>query len=122
MAQPNAGLVAAWTVLGLGPGATRAEITRAYRLRARDIHPDVSGERDSGARFDELVTAYRQAIESLGDPNTTVAPVPERKGPRPVPSPPASAAVADLWTTSWHADEWLLFVGPATVSPIPRRR
>lgn len=122
MAQAKADLVAAWTVLGLGPGATRPEITRAYRLRARAIHPDVSGAHDSAARFAELVAAYRRAIESLDHPKTPVEPVPERKRPRPAPGPSAFAAVEDPAQTSWHTDGWLLFVGPAIVSPIPNPR
>ena len=123
MAQPSAALVAAWTVLGLGPGATRPEITRAYRLRARSIHPDVSAAHDSAARFAELAAAYRQAIGSLDDPNIPVEPVPERKRPRSAPGPSAYITVANpAQTASPHTDGWLLFVGPATVSPIPRPR
>jgi curved DNA-binding protein CbpA len=122
MAQPSAALIAAWTVLGLGPGATRPEITRAYRLRARSIHPDVSSAHDSAARFAELAAAYRQAIDALDDPNTPVEPAPERKRPR-SPGRSAYAVVAEpAQTASWHTDGWLLFVGPATVSPITRPR
>jgi hypothetical protein len=31
-------------VLGVERGATRMEIQRAFRARAREVHPDVSGE------------------------------------------------------------------------------
>ena len=32
-----------YAVLGVEPGATRAEIRRAYRRRALEVHPDVAG-------------------------------------------------------------------------------
>jgi len=47
----------AWAVLGLSPGASRAEIKRAYRRLSRLFHPDASpGE--GGERFIELRAAY----------------------------------------------------------------
>lgn len=48
-----------YQVLGLTHGASPAEITRAYRLRARTWHPDVRpGDPDAAAQFRALSDAY----------------------------------------------------------------
>lgn len=47
-------------LLGVEPGATRAEIRRAYRRRAMEVHPDVSG---TGTTAD--MAALNQAREEL---------------------------------------------------------
>jgi curved DNA-binding protein CbpA len=54
-----------YQVLGVGPAASREEITRAWRQRARAEHPDVR-PRDAAApaRFRALAEAYGV----LGDP------------------------------------------------------
>lgn len=44
-----------YLVLGLRPGATLDEIRSAYRLRARDTHPDHGGDPDD---FAEVTDAY----------------------------------------------------------------
>ena len=46
-----------WSVLGLAPGAPRAEVKRAYRRLSRAFHPDASPG-DDGSRFRELQQAY----------------------------------------------------------------
>jgi DnaJ-like protein/uncharacterized protein DUF3592 len=53
-------------MLGLEPGATEDEIARAYRLLAKELHPDVAPPVDGGDRFKELTRAY----EVLGNPRT----------------------------------------------------
>lgn len=50
-----------YLVLGLRPGATLDEIRSAYRLRARDTHPDHGGDPDD---FAEVSVAYN----TLRDP------------------------------------------------------
>jgi hypothetical protein len=47
-------------VLGVAPGATRNEITRAFRAKAKLAHPDGSGS-------DEAFIALRRAYEILRD-------------------------------------------------------
>jgi curved DNA-binding protein CbpA len=52
-----------YTVLGVSPTATQAEITHAYRRRLRALHPDTrasAAESTSGAddRLQEVVAAY----------------------------------------------------------------
>jgi molecular chaperone DnaJ len=47
-----------YEILGVARTATAGEIKRAYRSRARELHPDVSQEPDSEASFAELNEAY----------------------------------------------------------------
>jgi hypothetical protein len=54
-----------WTVLGLSPGAPRAEVKRAYRRLSRLFHPDLSPG-DDGESFRELRTAYAELMASSG--------------------------------------------------------
>src|SRR5690242_1677767 len=54
-----------WRVLGLQQGASDAEIKRAYRRMARDLHPDVNPEPVAKERFQEVTRAY----EALTDPD-----------------------------------------------------
>jgi DnaJ domain len=46
-----------WTVLGLAPGASRAEVKRSYRRLSRAFHPDALPGSD-GERFREVCEAY----------------------------------------------------------------
>ena len=48
-----------YLVLGVSPGATKAEIRRAYRRLAKRYHPDLnSGDADAAERFKEVQAAY----------------------------------------------------------------
>lgn len=49
-----------WTVLGVEPTATVAEIKRAFRQRALETHPDHGGD---AAAFMALRQAYEKALE-----------------------------------------------------------
>jgi molecular chaperone DnaJ len=53
-----------YELLGVPRGASDAEIKRAFRALARELHPDVSATPDSDARFREIAEAY----EVLSDP------------------------------------------------------
>src|SRR5688572_12492510 len=54
-----------YIVLGVGHGATEADIKRAYRRLARRYHPDINpGDHVAEARFRQILHAY----ETLMDP------------------------------------------------------
>ena len=67
------------SALGLGPGASRGDITRAYRRLALLTHPDVSGDPAAAQRFASLTEAYHRALAEAD----TVAARPVRSTPRP---------------------------------------
>jgi len=53
-----------YELLGVARDASHAEIKRAFRQLARELHPDVSGEPDADRRFRAVAEAY----EVLSDP------------------------------------------------------
>lgn len=53
-----------YEVLGVGRDASPDEIKKAFRTRARDVHPDTSEHEDAEERFKQLNEAY----EVLSDP------------------------------------------------------
>jgi molecular chaperone DnaJ len=53
-----------YAVLGLSPGATAEDVQRAYRRRARLLHPDIAGE-GATARMAELNLARDQVLARL---------------------------------------------------------
>ncbi|HEY6878428.1 MAG TPA: J domain-containing protein [Polyangiales bacterium] len=54
--------VSAWALLGLSPGATLAELKRAYRQRALETHPDQGGNAEA---FQRVQRAYEKLAAQL---------------------------------------------------------
>ena len=53
-----------YELLGVGRDATEAEIKKAFRALARELHPDVSDAPDAHDRFREVVEAYEVLSKS----------------------------------------------------------
>jgi hypothetical protein len=47
-----------YAVIGVDVSATGDEIARAFRARAKQLHPDTSDDPDTALQFNELVVAY----------------------------------------------------------------
>ncbi|HEY7935994.1 MAG TPA: DnaJ domain-containing protein [Candidatus Limnocylindrales bacterium] len=87
-----------YRALGLEPGATPAEIKRAYRRLAKAYHPDSAGER-ALPRFLAIQAAYERL--SAGQPGATGSAARDpasRRGARPAPPPPPQPS------RPWSAD------------------
>jgi len=59
------------TIVGVPRGATLAEIRRAYRKRARELHPDLNKAPDATERFRDLVQAFKQLVDSVQAANAS---------------------------------------------------
>lgn len=51
-----------WTLLGVSPRATEAELKAAYRKKAMEAHPDHGGDADA---FRRVVAAYAEARKRI---------------------------------------------------------
>jgi DnaJ domain len=58
---------AARELLGVAADAGPAQLARAYRSKARRLHPDVSLEPDATQRFWALEAAYHLALDAASD-------------------------------------------------------
>src|SRR5918999_3216762 len=53
-----------YELLGVDRQASESDIKRAFRRKARELHPDVSDEPDAEERFREIVEAYEVLSKS----------------------------------------------------------
>ena len=61
-------------LLGIAPHASEDEIRKAFRRKAKTVHPDVSDAPDAAEQFTRLKAAHDLLIERLSNP---LAPTPE---------------------------------------------
>jgi curved DNA-binding protein CbpA len=125
MADPSGERPDLYRVLGLSPGASRADIVRAYRQQIRAVHPDARpADPDASARFRQLTEAY----DVLSDPSRRdaydqrrlpAAPPPARPA-RPGPKPRQPGPGVPLWAGPVHIQPAVGSRAPQHVSPTPR--
>jgi molecular chaperone DnaJ len=102
--RPNRRPPDAFALLGVSPGASRAEIRRAYRRRALEIHPDVALT-DTTSDMAALNGARDQLLARAagGDaPGPSDAANDSRTGP-PHPSEEPSFSHRPVWDDYWAA-------------------
>ena len=99
-----------YSVLGVSPTATHAEITYAYRRYLRDHHPDVRSQEPNSA--DQQLHQIVEAYALLRDPHRRAAydgAHPAHQGTGPVPIPvthtDSGADQPPLWAgpVRWHS-------------------
>jgi DnaJ-class molecular chaperone len=98
-----------YSVLGVSPTATQAEITHAYRRHLRDHHPDMRAQR-SNSSADEHLHQVVEAYALLRDPHERAAydrthPAPQHPVSIPVTHDDPPADQPPLWAgpVRWHS-------------------
>ena len=91
-----------YRTLGLAPGASQAEIKRAYRQLAKLYHPDSAGER-AVARFLAIQAAYEALVDEPGRPRTGRGGTAARPSGPPPPPWQADAARARATRDAYRA-------------------
>lgn len=102
-----------YAVIGVDASATGDEIARAFRARAKQLHPDTSDDPDTALQFNELVVAYgvlsnhrtrREFDRTRDGSDPPRAPVAERDDRR-IATAPSEAGRPTRWTRrrAWTA-------------------
>jgi DnaJ-class molecular chaperone len=117
-----------YTLLQVARGATPEQLTRAYRQRARELHPDlVPEDAAAGQRFSQLTEAYHQLYDTIrrsprdadgpaGEPASPVVAQPVRRAEA-APSPFFLGGAGPLARGSHRRSA--LAAGPVHVEPLP---
>lgn len=106
MMRPRTRPVDPSAVLGVAPGASRADIRRAYRQLALAMHPDVAGH-EATAEMAQLNTARddllarHAARETDPHPRAGAPTPPRRSADRPSPRTDHEPVWADHWS-AWN--------------------
>ena len=103
-----------YAVLGVDARSGGDEIARAFRLRAKQLHPDTSDDPDAPEKFNELVAAY----DMLSNHRTRREYDNSRTSPgrEPDPARPATVAAAARATRWTPRRAWTAFVAGALVT------
>jgi curved DNA-binding protein CbpA len=89
---PDRGEPSLYELLGVPPGASQLELTRAYRRRARQLHPDLAADHADDAH--EAFAALAHAYRVLSDPARRASYDTDLREPGgPVPAPGTRIAV-----------------------------
>jgi hypothetical protein len=107
-----------YALLGVDASASGDDIARAYRARAKELHPDTNPDPDASAKFGELVSAYgvlsnhrtrREYDHALADARSNAA----ANDPRLSVSTTAEAPITSRWT---RRNAWTAVVAGALVA------
>jgi DnaJ domain len=87
-----------YSLLTIRRDATQDEVKRAFRRLARELHPDLNPDPETGERFKEITQAYdvlsdtdkRRTYDESSDPFTGPPPHENYAPPPPPPTPPRS--------------------------------
>jgi hypothetical protein len=107
-----------FTVLGLAPTATLAEVRAARRRLAKEIHPDLGGD---DARMREVNQAFDQAVRRLlGRPERGDPPAPPPASSPPPPSNRPPPPPAPTFRAPPQPGPWVQYDEPSfTIDTLP---
>jgi len=121
--MPDSARPSLYEVLGVASDSSQPDLARAYRRRAREVHPDAAATGASDESFGALTAAYRLLSDptrraaydaTLGDPH-------ERTTPRAIPVPvhrvPSAGSSALLRPLSNRDRRPPIAAGPTYVLP-----
>jgi molecular chaperone DnaJ len=95
-----------YAVLGLPSGATRAQVERAYRALARELHPDTNPDPAAAEQLARVIDARRRLVA-----------MPPRT---PEPASPPQPLVPPTGAGSHRPRGATLVAGPVRIRPLPR--
>ncbi len=105
-------------LIGVAASADAAEVARAYRRRARQVHPDVNVDPDATQQFWVLQVARRVALAAARRPDPTPAEV-TVGNPTLVQVPPPSRSSVTVAARPGRQGAIWMAVGPVHLQPPP---